>query len=74
MAIMVSKLKLETLQDIVRSVYGEETTCHKEHVHIVGGAPREEFTLVRSGKTISVVTNTEHKAWLYTADSILKGK
>jgi hypothetical protein len=64
-------LSLSTLIDIVRSVY-PDPVLDTEHIHIVGGSPRNSYTIKSDGISISESTGDILRAWRYAVDRILR--
>lgn len=72
MKLDVTKLKLETLVDILHSEY-EDAELHIERIFIVGGHPRVEYTVISPARKLQLAAcaDSEIKAWRYAVQRML---
>jgi hypothetical protein len=72
MKLDLSKLKLETLIDILHSEY-EDAELSSVRIFIVGSAPRMQYTVISPARKLelSVCADSEIKAWRYAAQRML---
>lgn len=68
-----SKLSIFVLMEIVKSVHRRNKLV-EQTIHIVGGSPRKEFTLLdlETKQWLGPTSDTEIKAYQYVVDKILK--
>lgn len=70
MTLDLTKLKQETLMDIVKSVHGE-VECVEEIINVVGAPSRKEYTIKAGTKPVSCTAFTSEKAWIYAAQLVM---
>jgi hypothetical protein len=66
----ITKLKQETLMDIVQNVH-EGAVCLEEIINVVGAPSRKEYTVKAGSKPIGPTAFSEEKAWVYAAQVVM---
>ncbi len=72
MKLDVSKLKWQTLVDIVHSEY-EDAELSLRRIRIVGGSQRIEYTVISPSRNLQLAAcaDSEIKAWRYAVQRML---